>query len=97
MALLTFDWEIAGRGVPAMDLFRCPNLPAYWSDAQKPWPDLTLADLQRLAGVGVVFRALIAVYWKSLALGGDWVEWPVEKMKLYGARLGETMQTLGIR
>ncbi len=97
IVLLTFDWEIAGHGVPAMDLVRCPNLPSYWSDVQKLWPDLKLAELQRLADVGVIFRALIAIYWKSLALGGDWIEWPVEKIKIYCARLVETMRVLDIR
>jgi hypothetical protein len=97
VALLTFDWEIAGRGVPATDLFRCPDLPAYLSSAQKFWPDLHLADLRRLADVGVIFRSLIAVYWKSLALSGEWIEWPVEKIRIYHQKLAQTMQALDIR
>jgi hypothetical protein len=96
IALLTFDWEIAGRGVPATDLFRCPSLPSYWSAMRRLWPDMDLADLQRLADLGVMFRALIAVYWKSLSLDGDWIEWPVEKIKIYRERLTESMQTLGL-
>jgi len=97
ITLLAFDWEIAGWGVPAADLLKCPDLALYWSEARKQWPVLKFSDLQQAADVGVVFRALIAVYWKSLALSYEWVEWPVDKLRIYRAKLAESIQSLGIK
>ena len=96
IAVLPFDWEIAGWGVPAVDLLKCPDLAIYWAEAQGHWPDLKLRELERLAEVGELFRALIAIYWKSLALIYEWVEWPVEKLRLYRAKLAECIQSLGL-
>src|SRR5260221_341952 len=96
IAVLPFDWEIAGWGVPAVDLLKCPDLAICWAEAQGHWPDLKLRELERLAEVGELFRALIAIYWKSLALIYEWVEWPVEKLRLYRAKLAECIQSLGL-
>ena len=95
--LMAFDWEIAGWGVPAADLLKCSDLALYWSEARKQWPVLKFSVLQQVAYVGVMFRALIAVYWKSLALSYEWVEWPVDKLRIYRAKLAESIQSLGIK
>ena len=97
ITLLAFDWEIAGWGVPAADLLKCPDLSLYWSETRSQWPVLKYSDVQRVADVGVVFRALISVYWKSLALSYEWVEWPVDKLRIYRAKLAESIQALGLK
>ncbi len=94
--LLAFDWELAGWGVPATDVFRCPDFGLYRLEAGKVWPHLTSAIVRKVASVGRIFRALIAIQWKSLALGSEWVEWPVDKLRLYRDTLDEAMQALGI-
>ena len=95
ITLLVFDWEIAGWGVPAVDLWKCPDMPAYWRTAREHWPNLALADLERVARVGAIFRNLIAMHWKSLALSYEWVEWPVKKLELYLNRLEAATASLG--
>ncbi len=94
--LLPFDWEIAGWGLPVTDLLRCPDLALYGSEARKHWPNLTFSELERLTQVGLTFRALISIYWKSLALSYEWVEWPVDKLRLYCAKLQECIGLLEI-
>jgi len=96
IALLTFDWEIAGWGVPAVDLLKCPDLRLYCSELKEHWQFVRASDLERLAEVGAVFRTLIAIYWKSLALKYPWVEWPVGKLRLYLRALRQSMDAVGI-
>ena len=96
IALLPFDWEIAGWGVPAVDLLKCPDLRLYRSELKEQWRFVTTSDLERLAEVGAVFRTLIAIYWKSLALKYHWVEWPVSKLRLYLRALRQSMDAVGI-
>ncbi|MBU6401779.1 MAG: phosphotransferase, partial [Verrucomicrobia bacterium] len=91
-----FDWEIAGWGTPATDLLKCPDFARYWLEARAHWPALDSANLQRLAQVGMLFRSLLAISWESLDLGGDWVQWPVGKLRHYSVRLIEACRTLGL-
>lgn len=94
---LPFDWEIAGWGNPATDLLRCPDFAAYGLEARKRWPELKLENLKTLATVGMIFRMLIGIYWKSLALQYECVEWPVNKLGFYRDRLAEGIQALEIK
>jgi hypothetical protein len=96
IVVLPFDWELAGWGIPATDVLKCANFPLYCSEARRSWGDLTLNQIQKLADLGRIFRVLIAIYWKSLALSYEWVEWPVEKLRLYRSALAEAIQFLGI-
>jgi hypothetical protein len=96
IVLLAFDWELAGWGVPATDLLKCPDLALYGNEARKSWPQLTGDAVAKLAEVGKLFRALISIYWESLALYDEWVEWPVVKVRVYRAALGDAIQSLGI-
>jgi hypothetical protein len=96
IALLAFDWELAGWGAPATDIFRCPDFALYGSEVQKSWPQLTRGVIEELANVGRVFRAVISIYWESLALGDQWAEWAVVKLRFYHSALAEAIQSLGI-
>ncbi len=96
LVLLPFDWEIAGWGTPATDLLRCPDLGLYLAETRAHWPDLKLEDLEQLAWVGALLREVIAIYWKSLALHGDWVEWPVKKIRMCAGHLADVMRLLDI-
>ena len=95
--LLAFDWELAGWGVPVTDLLRCPDLELYWKEARTTWPGLNCKQLRKLVEVGRLFRAIIAIYWKSLALSFPDPEWPVEKLRLYRDALAETIEVLVIK
>ena len=100
--LLPFDWEIAGWGTAATDLLRCPDLGLYWSCSAGRWPDLSVANLEQLAMVGKIFRALIAInwecveYWECLAIRYEWVKWPAADLALYRRWLTEAIRALDV-
>jgi Ser/Thr protein kinase RdoA (MazF antagonist) len=101
--LISFDWEHAGRGVPAVDLAQAayssttflpnPDLDAYWATVQLP--GLAFETVRRLAVFGTMFRCLAALHWESQRLAYEWVEWPVKNMTLYEAELSQAVQTAG--
>jgi ATP-binding cassette subfamily B protein len=103
--ILPFDWEHAGRGVPAVDLAQAafsstsflanPDLDAYWATTQ--WTGLGFEAVQRLAVYGTIFRCLAALNWESHRLAYEWVEWPVKNMIHYEAELAEAVQVVGWR
>ena len=101
--ILPFDWEHAGRGVPAVDLAQAafpsttflanPDLDAYCAAVQ--WDSLRSEAVQLLAVYGTVFRCLAALHWESRRLAYEWVEWPVKNMILYEAELVEAVKAAG--
>lgn len=97
LSLLPFDWEFAGWGTPATDLPRCGDIHLYWSEVRRQWPALKLEDVERLAGVGTIFRALIASHWKSLSLRTQWVESCVCTLAIYRDWVTAAFRALGIR
>ena len=96
-ALFTIDWEMAGWGVPAVDLIRI-DLVTYWSVLQPSWPDVRLEDVRRLAAVGRVFRQLAAIRWVSPQLAYDTglcLSRPMSWLRIYHARLADAVRELG--
>jgi hypothetical protein len=83
--LLVFDWEMAGIGVPCVDLAQgtfgslSPDLEVYRNSAPA-WGPRALGDLRRLAAIGKVFRLLAALDWEAQSLPYDWCDgrelWP---------------------
>jgi phosphotransferase family enzyme len=84
--LLVFDWEMAGIGVPCVDLAQetfgslSPDLDAYGRQARRWCPIPRLEELERLAAVGKVFRLLAALDWEARSLPHSWCDgrefWP---------------------
>ena len=71
LALLVYDWEMAGWGFPATDLAqvdRCAraDLDVYYSVARDDFPQLDVRDIQRLANYGNLLRLVDAIYWATL-------------------------------
>jgi ATP-binding cassette subfamily B protein len=103
LEMLPFDWEHAGRGVPAVDLAQArspsstflanPDLAEYWTTTQ--WADVGYESVLRLATYGTVFRCLAALNWESYRLAYEWVEWPVKNMVKYEAELAQAVQAAG--
>jgi hypothetical protein len=102
-ALLAFDWEMAGWGVPAADLAQSaqlrtggfsanPNIASYWLVVHDHWPSLDLEMIQLLANCGKAFRCLAAVNWKAERLVGESVDWIVREMRIYHAELSHAIQ-----
>jgi hypothetical protein len=81
IALLPFDWEMAGRGIPAADLacLEHADLAIYWSVVRRSWPYLGVQDIQRMANFGRIFGALADINWQSWGLEYSWEGWPLDK------------------
>jgi hypothetical protein len=108
IALLPFDWELAGWGVPAADLAQSarlgrgrfaanPDVPTYWSVVREHWPSVDLQTIQQLANCGKLFRALAAINWRARNLSYEWVEWTMGHIRIYQAELIDAIQALGWR
>jgi aminoglycoside phosphotransferase (APT) family kinase protein len=71
--LVVLDWEMAGAGVPSIDLSSIPcDLTHYVRSMHCVWPDVSLATVERLARVGDVFRSLAALEWLASSLHHEW-------------------------
>jgi aminoglycoside phosphotransferase (APT) family kinase protein len=105
MEILAFDWEVAGRGIPAVDLAQAtlsstgflanPDLEAYWATVHHT--GLGFEAVQRLGVYGTIFRCLAALSWESRSLVHPWPEWPVKNMAKYEAELLNAARTAGWR
>jgi len=81
IALLPFDWEMAGRGIPAADLacLEHADLAIYWSVVRRSWPYLDVQDIQRMANFGRIFGALADINWQSWRLEYSWEGWSLDR------------------
>jgi hypothetical protein len=104
VALLAFDWEKAGWGIPAPDLAPSallgsggfsanPDIVTYWSIVRDHWPSLDFQTLQQLANCGRAFRCLAAINWRGQRLAYEGVRWVVEEMRIYQAELSDAIQS----
>ncbi|MBV7336730.1 aminoglycoside phosphotransferase family protein [Chloroflexi bacterium TSY] len=81
LELLPFDWELAGWGVPAIDLVQL-DMTTYRAVVQAVWPGLDGQTLQQLTDIGQTFRYLAAIDWESEGLAYRWVEKPLRNMQV---------------
>ncbi|HEU0020676.1 MAG TPA: aminoglycoside phosphotransferase family protein, partial [Dehalococcoidia bacterium] len=91
--LLLFDWEFAGWGVPACDLWGVDTF-IYWAAIREEWPQVDLADIRRLAEFGRIFWWLATVFWESLRLPYEYVERPMRYLRSYVLKLSNAIQVL---
>lgn len=93
--MVALDWEEAGWGTPAPDLFDV-DLAAYESGTRACWPHLGLNGWRRLAVYGRLFRLLAAVKWAARGLEFPPVDRTINNyMRVYSGWLAETMQAAG--
>jgi aminoglycoside phosphotransferase (APT) family kinase protein len=83
-ALVPFDWEKAGWGVPVVDLVDV-DVSAYWSTVKDHWPQLSLSDLQEMA----LYAKIL------LPLGQEWKRRPTSKISERRKRLARALASLG--
>jgi len=82
--LWVFDWEVAGRGVPGIDLVRA-DAEVYARAVRGRWPRLEVAFQARL---GQLLRGCLApIGWETHALDTPWVERPLYGLASYRRRL----------
>lgn len=74
LALLVFDWQFAGWGVPAADLAQLidrvatPDLEAYRAVLNRGWPRLEMREVERVATCGNLLRVLHQIDWAMIDL-----------------------------
>jgi hypothetical protein len=92
-ALLAFDWENGGWGVPAADLGSSanPDLATYQSVAREHWPELDVQALVRLVHVGKVFRNLAALDWAARRLPDDCEGKAMTDLRIHASRQADLM------
>ena len=102
LALLVFDWEYAGWGVPASDLVQfmgrtlSPDLGSYRTTMNGLMAPLALPDIERLAECGKFFRLLDGISWSALLLVFDsytFLVRPMSYLRSYEARFAEALRT----
>ena len=94
--LFVIDWEMAGWGVPAVDLPKI-DLPTYWSVVRRYWSDVRFEDLERLAAVGRILQQLAAIHWVSPELAYDaglYLRRPMSWLRVFQNRLAEAVTEL---
>jgi hypothetical protein len=99
-ALLVFDWQFSGWGIPATDLAQfighvaSPDLAVYRSVLNRQHPSLDARDIQRVAACGNLLRALDEIDWAISGLPfGDPTSLgkAVSHLRVYETRLSEAL------
>jgi hypothetical protein len=101
-ALMVFDWEMAGWGIPATDLAhvdRCarPDLDTYRSALRQDRPHLNVQDVRRLADYGSLLRIVDQIAWTALTMKGDTYRFlisPLSRIERYQPLLAEALRAL---
>ena len=95
LSLVVFDWEMAGWGLPGVDLARA-DVPLYGSLVRDVWSAMDLETLERMAGLGRLLRGgLAASNWAVPDLATEWVEKPINRLSIYHERIQEDLKALG--
>jgi aminoglycoside phosphotransferase (APT) family kinase protein len=90
--LWVFDWEVAGRGSPGIDLVRA-DAETYARTVCERWPRLDVAQELRL---GQLLRGCLApIGWETLALDTPWVEKALYGLASYRHRLEKFLAASG--
>jgi thiamine kinase-like enzyme len=71
LEIVPFDWEMSGRGHPAVDLFCIVNeghpdtLDCYWRSISEHFEGIRRVDIEFMCTLGGIFRAADALEWAS--------------------------------
>jgi len=99
-ALLVFDWEVAGWGVPATDLAQLtgrtvsPDLAAYVSVMEEHGMGIGMRAARRVAECGKFFRLIDGISWACQWAVDDsylFLMKPISVLRSYEERLAETL------
>ena len=102
-ALLVYDWEMAGWGMPATDLAqslgRCasPDLEAYCSALPQNGSQTGIGELRRLANFGHLLRLVNKIFWDTYGIGGDTrlhMIRPITALQIYEPQLAAALRLL---
>ncbi len=99
LELFAMDWEMAGWGVPAADLWPTrrarlplPDVAEYGAAIREHCPDFDPSLPRRLVGLGRVFRNLAGIEWASVDLPNVYqIPW----LRIYRDELGAALRETG--
>ncbi len=95
--LLAFDWEVAGWGLPAVDLHGV-DLSTYAEAVRADWPDLDRAALERFAQLGQLLRGgVVAASWAAKSLLTRYPGDAVLELAIYQRKIVRALAALGFR
>jgi hypothetical protein len=93
--LLPFDWEVAGWGLPTVDVIYA-DLDEYWRHVQPHWgSSVDRGALERALWIGMLLRGgVAALHWECTKMHPEWMEWPMQNVQLYLDRITQAQQRL---
>jgi hypothetical protein len=103
LALLVFDWENGGWGLPAVDLCQfnghtlSPDLETYSATREERGQHLEFWKIRRLSQYGNIFRLLEDIWWQApcMAYESYWyLAKPISYLRVYEGRLEEAFQAV---
>ena len=103
LALLVFDWEMAGWGVPASDLAQflggtaSPDLEVYDSLFRQDFPQVGEGDIQRLASYGEILRLVDKMLWETVTMVNESYEFllkPLMSLQQYEPELAAALRKI---
>ena len=90
LELYPVDWEMAGRGIPVVDLGEVADLTRYRDSVLGAWPELAGTAFPSLVACGVLLRSIKSIYWESRRWS------PSEpRLQLYAERLSKSLAFIG--
>ena len=95
IVIVPFDWEGAGRGVPAVDLGTgIPDLPTYLAILRGRWPDVDSPTVDRYVRMGTLLRCLAGAHWAARSLPYDWLDRPMAQLRQCDSCLAKSVRGL---
>jgi len=97
LRLLAFDWEVAGWGLPAVDLVDV-DVAIYAEAVRRDWPGLDRAAFERFAKLGLLLRGgVVAASWACHSLDTPYPDEAVHELAVYERKIGRALTALGLR
>src|SRR6266705_1334523 len=102
LALLVYDWEMAGWGFPATDLAQVQScaradLDAYYPELRQDFPQLDVRDIQRMRDYGNLLRVLDGMFWATIIMTGDdckYLHKPLRTIRVYEPQMAAALRAL---
>jgi ATP-binding cassette, subfamily B, bacterial len=95
--LVAFDWEMAGWGMPGVDLAALDDaaLEHYGACVAPHWAGIGLADLRRMRETGRLFNLLASIEWATHDFAHEWLHRPLKRLRSYEPELRTALAALG--
>ena len=95
--LVAFDWELAGWGMPGVDLVQLDDaaLEHYAACIAPHWAGIGLGDLRRMRETGRLLNVVASIQWATEEFRHEWLHRPLKKLASYEPELRKALAALG--